>query len=114
MENIYVQFEDRVNQQLVGIRVNQQLVGIPMGTCTNFAPLIADLVLYCYEKYFMSNLHKSKKLDLVDKFNDTSRYLDYTRILTIDNPEFVQHISDIYPAAKQMHVTKKLLFSCKY
>ena len=36
----------------------------------------------------MSNLHKSKKLDLVDKFNDTSRYLD--DILTTDNPEFEQ------------------------
>ena len=33
----------------------------------------------------MSKLHKSKKLDLVDKFNDTSRYLD--DILTIDNPK---------------------------
>ena len=51
MENIYVQFEDRVYQQIVGI---------PLGT--NCASLIADLFLYCY---------KSKKFDLVDKFNDT-------------------------------------------
>ena len=27
--------------------------------------------------------------------NDTSRYLD--DIFTIDNPEFVKHIPDIYP-----------------
>ena len=33
----------------------------------------------------MSNLHSSKQLDLVDMFNDTSRYL---HILTIANPEF--------------------------
>ena len=61
---------------------------------TKWAPLIADLFLfliYCYEKDFMSNLHKSKKYDLVDKFNDTSRYID--DILTIDYPEFEQHIS---------------------
>ena len=48
----------------------------------------------------MSNLHKSKKLDLVDQFNDTSRYLD--DIPTIYYAEFEQHISDIYPAELQL------------
>ena len=43
----------------------------------------------------MSNLHKSKQYDLIDMFNDTSRYLD--DIFTIDNPEFEKHIPDIYP-----------------
>ena len=59
MENIYVQFGDMVYQQIVGI---------PMGT--NCAPLIADLFLYmyCYERDFMSNLQKSKRFDLIDKF----------------------------------------------
>ena len=36
MENIYVQFDGMVYQQIVEI---------PMGT--NYAPLIADLFLYC-------------------------------------------------------------------
>ena len=45
----------------------------------------------------MSNLHKSKQYDLMDMFNDTSRYLD--DIFTIDNPEFEKHIPDIYPKA---------------
>ena len=90
MGNIYVQFEDRVCQQIVGI---------PMGT--NCAPLIADLFLYCYEKDLMSNLHKSKKLDLVDKFNYTSRYLDDK--LTIDDPEFEQYASYTYPAELQLN-----------
>ena len=67
--------------------VYQQIVGIPMGT--NWAPLIADLFLYCYERDFMSNLNKSKRFDLIDKFNDTSRYLD--DIFTIDNPVFAEH-----------------------
>ena len=49
MENIYVQFDGMVYQQIVGI---------PMGT--NYAPLIADLFLFCYERDFMSDLHKSK------------------------------------------------------
>ena len=91
MENIYVQF---------GGMVYQQIVGIPMGT--NCAPLIADLFLYCYERDFMSNLQKSKRFDLIDKFNDTSRYLD--DIFTIDNPEFAEHIPDIYP--RELHLNK--------
>ena len=39
-------------------------------------------------------LHTSKQYDLIDMFNDTSRYLD--DIFTIDNPEFAKHIPDIY------------------
>ena len=88
--------------------VYQQIVGIPMGT--NCAPLIADLFLYCFERDFMSDLHKSKRFDLIDMFNDTPRYLD--DIFTIDSPEFEKHIPDIYPAElhlKQILQTKKLL-----
>ena len=58
---------------------------------TNCDPLMADLFLYCYERDFLSNLKKSKRFDLIDKFSDTSRYLD--DIFTIDNPEFAEHIS---------------------
>ena len=90
MENIYVQFDGMVYQQIVGI---------PMGT--NCAPLIAYLFLYCYERDFMSDLQKSKRFDLIDMFNDTSRYLD--DFFTIDNPEFEKHISDIYPAELQLN-----------
>ena len=84
IENIYVQFDGMVYQQIVGI---------PMGT--NCAPIIANLFLYCYERDFMSNLKKSKRFDLIDKFNDTSQFLD--DIVTIDNPAFAGHIPDIYP-----------------
>ena len=90
-KNIYVQFDDMVYQQIVGI---------PMGT--NCAPLIADLFLYCYERDFMSNLQKSKRFDLIDKFNDTSRYVD--DIFTIDNPTFAEHIPDIYWKEKETHI----------
>ena len=55
----YVQFE---------VMVYQQKVWIPMGT--NCAPLIADLFLFCYERDFMSNLHKSKKCNLKALFSD--------------------------------------------
>ena len=81
--------------------VYQQIVGIPMGS--NCAALIADLFLYCYERDFMSELHKSKRHDLIDMFNDTSRYLDDTCIFTIDNPEFEKYIPDIYHADLQLN-----------
>ena len=41
------------------------------------------------------NFYKSKRHDLIDMFNDTSRYLD--DIFTIDNPEFEKkHIHDTW------------------
>ena len=49
----------------------------------------------------MSDLQKSKRFDLIDMFNDTSRYLD--DIFTIDNPEFEKHIPDIYSAELQLN-----------
>ena len=90
MENIYVQLKGMVYKQIMRI---------PMGT--NCAPHITDLFLFCYEKDFMSNLHKSKQYDLIDMFNDTSRYLD--DIFTIDNPEFEKHIPYIYPTELQLN-----------
>ena len=75
MQTMFVQFDDMLYQQIVGI---------PMGT--NSAPLIADLFLYCNERDFISNLQKSKRFDLIDKINETYRNLD--DIFTIDNPQF--------------------------
>ena len=49
----------------------------------------------------MSDLHKSKRHDLIDMCNDTTRYLD--DIFTIDNPEFEKYIPDIYPAELQLN-----------
>ena len=49
----------------------------------------------------MSDLQKSKSFDLIDMFNNASRYLD--DIFTIDNPEFEKHTSDIYPAELQLN-----------
>ena len=49
----------------------------------------------------MSNLQKSKRCDLIDMFNDTSRYLD--DIFTIDNPEFAEHIPELYPRDLQLN-----------
>lgn len=66
LDNIFVRF---------GNSVYRQVIGIPMGT--NCAPLVADLFLYCYESQFMAKISKDPlKQHLVDKFNNTFRYLD--------------------------------------
>ena len=42
LDNIFIRF---------GNKIYRQIVGIPMGT--NCAPLVADLLLFCYERDFM-------------------------------------------------------------
>ena len=49
----------------------------------------------------MSNLHKSKRYDLIEMIDNTSWYLD--DIFTIDHPEFEKHIPDIYPTELQLN-----------
>ena len=65
LDNIYVRF---------GSTVYRQVIGIPMGT--NCAPLVADLFLYCYERDFMLSLKPDTQADVIEAFNNTSRYLD--------------------------------------
>ena len=85
LDNIFVRF---------GTLVYRQVIGIPMGT--NCAPLIADLFLYCYESKFMEKLFKDNtEHDLLNKFNNTYRYLD--DILALNNPDFGNFVKDIYP-----------------
>ena len=76
LDNIYVRFGDAVYRQDIGI---------PMGT--NCAPLVTDLFLYCYERDdFMLSLKSDKQSDIIEAFNNISRYLD--AIFNIDNPIF--------------------------
>ena len=49
---MYVRFSTKLYRQDVGI------AGIPMGT--NCAPLVADLVLFCYKRDFMLSLSGDK------------------------------------------------------
>ena len=42
-----------------------------------------------------------ERFDLIDKFNNTSRYLD--DIFTIDNPTFAENIPDICPRELQLN-----------
>ena len=72
---------------------NRKIVGIPMGT--NCAPLVADLVLLCYERDFVLSLSDNNQTDFIEAFNSTSRYLD--DLLNIVNPYFEQMVGQIYP-----------------
>ena len=72
---------------------------IPMGI--NFAPLVADLFLFCYERDFMMSLSDDKQADVIDAFNTTPRYLD--DILNINNVYFDNMVSQIYPSELQLN-----------
>ena len=62
---------------------------------TNCAPLVADLLLFCYERDFMMSLSGDKQADVIDAFNTTSRYLD--DILNV-NVYFDNMVGQIYPS----------------
>ena len=66
---------------------------------TNFAPLVADLFLYCYDRDFMDSLNHDNQTYVIDAFNSTSRYL--YDILNIDNPYFEGVVNQIYPPELQ-------------
>ena len=61
---------------------------------TNFAPHVADLFLFCYERDFMMSLSAENQSEIIEAFSSTSRYLD--DLLNIDNTYFDGLISQIY------------------
>ena len=63
---------------------------------TNYAPLVADLFLFCSEKDFMMSLSDDKQADVIDAYNTTSRYFD--DILNINNVYIDNMVSQIYPS----------------
>ena len=90
LDNIYIRF---------GTKLYRQIVGIPMGT--NFAPLVADLFLFRYERDLMKDLSNDNQTDIIKAFNSTSRYLDGP--LYIDNSYFEGMVNQIYPPELQLN-----------
>ena len=82
-----------------GSKLYRQIVGIPM--CTNCAPLVADLFLFCYRRDFMFSLSDNNQTDIIEAFNSNSRYLD--QLLIIDNPYLEQMVGQIYPIELQLN-----------
>ena len=68
---------------------------------TNYAPLVVELFLFCYERNSMMSLSDDKQADSVDAFNTTSRYLD--DISNINNVYFENMVSQIYPSELQIN-----------
>ena len=62
---------------------------------TNCAPIVADFVLFCYERDFVMSFSDDKQTDIIEGFNSTCRYLD--DLLNIDNSYFKGMVSQIYP-----------------
>ena len=52
----------------------RQTVGIGMGT--NCTPLVADLIIVCYDRDFIKSLSCENQADIIKAFNSTSRYLE--------------------------------------
>ena len=90
LDNIFIRF---------GSKLYRQIVGIPMGT--NFAPLVADLFLFCYDRDFMLSLSDNNQVNIIEAFSSTSRHLD--DLLNIDNPYFEQMVGQIYPTELQLN-----------
>ena len=89
LDNIYIRF---------CTKLYRQIVGIPIGI--NCAPLVADLFLFCYERYFMTSLSDVKQAEIIEAFKSTSGYLD---LLNIDNPYFEGMVNRIYPPELQLN-----------
>ena len=61
---------------------------------SNCAPLVADLFLFFYERYFMLSLSEVNQSDAIEAFNSTFRYLD--DLLNIDNNFVYSIVNRIY------------------
>ena len=68
---------------------------------TNYAPLVADLFLFCYERDFVKSLSRENQADNIEAFNSTLRYID--DLLNIDNIYFDQMVDRIYPKELQLN-----------
>ena len=68
---------------------------------TNCARLVAYLFLFSYERDFMMSISDDKRVDIIDAFNTTSRYLD--DILNFNNAYFDNMVSQIYPSELQLN-----------
>ena len=68
---------------------------------TKCAPLVADLLLFYYERDFMTSLSDDNQADIIEAFTSTSRYLD--DLLNIDNPYFEVMVDQIYPPEQKLN-----------
>ena len=74
-------------------------VMIPIGKNCTF--LVADKLLYCYERDFVDSRNHANQAGVIVAFNSTSRYLD--DLLNIDDPYFEGIVDQIYAHELQLN-----------
>ena len=79
---------------------------------TNYAPLVADVFLFCYERKFMKSLSRENQADIIGAFNSTSKYLG--DLLNIDHIHFEPMVDRIilYPAEIQLNKAETPIPKC--
>ena len=70
------------------------MIGIPIGT--NWAPLLADLVLYSHHNEFLDNMIRSGPRRLARSFNLCYRYIDV--LIVFSNKKFLDYLKKISPS----------------
>ena len=63
---------------------------------TNYAPLLADLFLYSYEKDFLENMIRSGHRRLAMSFNLCYRYTH--DLIVFNNTKFLDYLKEKYPS----------------
>ena len=81
-----------------------------MGTIC--APLLTDIFLYSYEADSIQSLLSTGKKRLASQFNFTYRYID--DVLSINNPDFENDLSQMYPFELEIKDTTESNTSASY
>ena len=76
------------------------------------APLLVDLFLFSNESEFLQTLVKNKRIKEARLFNFTFRYID--DVLSINNPNFSDWVSLIYPPDLEMKETTDTAASASF
>ena len=74
--------------------------------------LLADIFLYSYEAEFIQSLLSTWRKQLASRFNFTYRYID--DVLSINNPEFENYLSQMYPVELEIKETTESNTSASY
>ena len=96
-----LQFSLSNNYIKIGNNIHRQVIGIPMGA--SYSVNLANLFLFYYEYSFLSNFHSPHL------FKYTFRYID--DLLSVNNPEIQNSISDIYPSSLTLELSNSPPFN---
>ena len=89
LDNIYIRFGSKLYRHIAGIRM-----------CTYCAPLVADIFLFCYWKYFMLSFSEDNHLKLLKL---SILLLGTWMAINIDNNFFDSMVNHIYPSKLQLN-----------